>query len=299
MVVFLGIMDLSIIYYKGINFDMIGYSIILTSSVGIILLGLFYRQIRCEENIANTLIMTAGFILFTMVASVFNYMLLPLYFPRIDDFWIQFDGFLGYHWPSLVAYFSDHPASSRLLKLVYFSSMPQLILMVLLLGLSGHSQRLAHFFITGISAAALSIAIWAFFPTFGTSVAWDIPPDVASKAGLAVTPFYAAELIRLSKEGVDYLSPSNILGLIGFPSFHAVMAAMAVVFSWSIKKIRLLMLILNILMIPALLLHGGHHLSDLFGGIIVFVFSYFVSGYTIGIFRSDDNASDSAGCIDL
>jgi len=291
VVVVLGAIDLTLIAAKGVRVDWAGYAMIGLIGLGTIMLGLFYRLVRQDARISETLILTAGFILFTLVGSVFNYMLLPVHFPRIDDFLVSVDKLMGYHWPSLVLFFSERPSFSALLKIVYFTSLPQLVIVVLLLGFTGQSRKLAHFHITGMMAALLSITIWAFLPTFGTSVVWNIPDDIANKAGLAVDQSYATELIRLSLEGVDYLSPANVLGLIGFPSFHTVMAAMSVFFTWHIVWLRLLVLALNILMVPALLLHGGHHLSDFLGGLVVFAVACLAASYAVSALRDDRAAS--------
>ncbi len=159
----LGAIDILLIAAKGIRVDWTGYGMIGAIGLGTIMLGLFYRFVRNDTRIAETLILTAGFILFTLVGSVFNYMLLPIHFPRIDEFLVGVDRLMGYDWPSLVTYIAQWPGVSALLKIVYFTSLPQLVMVVLLLGFSGQSEKLAHFLMTGIVGALLSIVVWAFF----------------------------------------------------------------------------------------------------------------------------------------
>jgi len=290
----LGAIDILLIAAKGIRVDWTGYGMIGMIGLGTIMLGLFYRLVRHDARISETLILTAGFVLFTLVGSVFNYMLLPIHFPRIDDFWVSVDHLMGYHWPSLVLFFSERPGFAKLLKIVYFTSLPQLVIVVLLLGFTGQSRKLAHFLITGMIGALVCMAIWAFFPSFGASAVSTLPANVEAKLGLPVGPTYAAELVRLSIQGVDYLSPANVLGLIGFPSFHTVMAVMSVFFTWQIVWLRLPVLALNILMVPALLLHGGHHLSDFLGGLAVFAVACLAAGYVVNVLRDDRAASAPA-----
>jgi PAP2 superfamily len=290
----LGAIDLILIAAKGIRVDWSGYGMLSLIGLGTIMLGLFYRHVRRDARISETLILTAGFILFTLVGSVFNYMLLPIHFPRVDDFWVSVDQLMGYHWPSLVLFFSERPGISALLKIVYFSSLPQLVVVVLLLGFTGQSRKLAHFLVTGMIGALLCMVVWALFPSFGASAVSTLPANVEAKLGLPVGPTYAAELVRLSKDGVDYLSPANVLGLIGFPSFHTVMAVMSVVFTWQIVWLRLPVLAPNMLMVPALLLHGGHHLSDFLGGLVVFAVACLAARYVINALRDDKAASAPA-----
>ena len=96
---------------------------------------------------------------------------------------------------------------------------------------------------------------------------------------IAVGPAYGSELVRLSQEGVDALSPRNILGLIGFPSFHTVMACMSVIFLARVRCLAIPAVLLNLLMMPAILVQGGHHLMDVFGGFAVFFLAYLLSAH--------------------
>jgi len=268
------ILDLLLIYLKDIRVDWVGYGLIIAFSIAILALGLFYRACRREERIAETLVLAACFIFFTIVGSVLNYMFLPIHFPRIDEHLALVDDLFGYRWPDFVQSITQWPYFSYLLKLIYSSTLVQFAFIILLLGFTANSRKLSQFVLTGIIGALISIFIWVFFPTFGPSAIWSIEDEVLKRADLIVGPAYGGELIKLSLEGVDYLSPANLLGLIGFPSYHTIMAAMSVVFTWQFYWIRMPMLCLNALMIPALLAHGGHHLCDFLGGLIVFTLAY-------------------------
>ena len=72
------------------------------------------------------------------------------------------------------------------------------------------------------------------------------------------------------------------------------MAVMSVFFTWQIVWLRLPVLALNILMVPALLLHGGHHLSDFLGGLAVFAVACLAAGYVVNVLRDDRAASAPA-----
>ena len=71
----------------------------------------------------------------------------------------------------------------------------------------------------------------------------------------------------------DLISPANVKGLIGFPSFHAVLAVLPL---WSVRRLRAVRLplaLFNLLMLAATPIQGGHHLVDVLGGIAVAVFA--------------------------
>ncbi|MGV1869424.1 phosphatase PAP2 family protein [Agrobacterium rosae] len=274
----MAVLDIALLLVKGVAVDWFGYA--LPACVGLTLVagGQYYRVLRGEERIALALGASGLFIIFTLVASVFNYLLLPIRSLTFDPMLVQIDAALGYSWPDAVTLASQWPIVSKTLFFVYFSSLPQLVFVVLLLGFSGKAKALWHFLLTGVIGVSGCIAIWTIFPTFGPSTLYAISPDILSKIDLGVTPQYGEELLRLGRDGPSYISPANVLGLIGFPSFHTVMACMAVVFMARLKWIFPFAVLVNIAMVPAILVHGGHHLSDVFGGIVMFVVAYLLAG---------------------
>lgn len=70
------------------------------------------------------------------------------------------------------------------------------------------------------------------------------------------------------------MSPEATKGAVGFPSFHTTMAAMCIAFSRPFKMVWPVVIALNILMVPCVIVQGGHHLTDVFGGVAVFFVAY-------------------------
>lgn len=255
---------------KGIRVDYAGYLVCVLAGAGVFILGQIYRKSRRDFRIAAALTSGGLFILFTLAASVFNYMFLPVAFPTIDHVLFSVDATFGYSWEGIVQWAAVHPWIGTILFFVYATSLPQLLVIVLTLGFTGRERQLHHFLVTGVLGAFASIVFWIFFPTFGPSAYVHLPQWIPQAIPLAVDNGYGQELNRLALEGVTYLSPKNVLGLIGFPSFHIFMAAMSV---WFVPRHWLAMAVilpLNLLMLPAVLVQGGHHLSDVFGGLIFF-----------------------------
>jgi hypothetical protein len=278
MIVTLAILDSLLILLKGVRVDVEGYAVAIMIGGAVILAGQFYRHVRRDAHIAMTLTAAGLFIFFTLAGSVFNYMLLPVRFPIVDSDLVKIDAMMGYHWPAMVEWVSHWPIFGNLLQVVYFSSLPQLVLVMLVLGFSGKTRDLQHFLLTGVVGATLCMILWSFFPSFGASSVHSLPAQVMEIVRVAVGPEYGAKILRLGQEGVSEISPKNVLGLIGFPSFHTIMACMSVVFLFRFRWLFPPTLLLNVTMIPAILVHGGHHLSDFLGGLAVFVFAYALAG---------------------
>lgn len=262
--------------------DWAGYATFLSIGTATVLLGIGYRLSRRSEEIALAAVAAGLFILFTIVCSLFNYLLLPVGESRLDPVLIAIDGRLGYSWPAIVAAVAEFPVFGAVLRNVYFSSLPQLIVVVLLLGFGGRRDALYRFLLTGVFGALIAIAIWAAMPSFGPAVYYPVADETVRTLGMVVGPAYGAELARIATEGPQVLSPADALGLIAFPSFHTVMACMALWFTAPFRRLFPVFLVVNLLMVPAILVHGGHHLVDLFAGIAVFALALALAGRVVG-----------------
>jgi membrane-associated phospholipid phosphatase len=232
--------------------------------------GHVYRHTGRDARIGLALTGAGLFTLASLATGMLSYLLVPFVGDRIDPWLIRVDGQLGFDWPSFVEWMSHHPTVTQALAPVYASSLPQLVLVVLVLGFGGRTALLHRFLLTGMVGALGTILVWAVLPSSGPSAFLELPAGVLERVRLVVEPSYGAELNRLMNDGALSIPPRQVLGLIGFPSFHTVMAFMAV---WFIPRRSLLfwpVLVVNVAMAPAILLHGGHHLVDVLGGIAMF-----------------------------
>lgn len=265
--------DLLLIAATGVAVDWPAYGVALTTGLAALAVGQLYRSARPNERIALATTATGLFILLTIAGSVFCYLILPVGERSIDRTLIALDALVGYHWPDAVAAAASVPYLSTVLRFVYMSSLAQMVVVILALGFSGRAKDLHLFLVTGTLSAVATILIWAAVPSFGPSAIYSIAPEMEAAAGLVVGSGYGAELNRLAGEGPLLISPKDGLGLIAFPSFHTVLTCLAVWFTMSLRRLFPLFLIVNILMLPAILVHGGHHLIDALGGLAVFAAS--------------------------
>ncbi len=263
--------DLSLLAAKSVQVDAGGYLALVAIASSLIVAGQYYRFYRpSEEGIALATTGAGLFTLFTIAGSVFNYMLLPLPFARIDETLVSIDRWLGYDWVALVHWIAGYPLFGEVLRYVYASSLPQLIVLVLLLGFTRQEQQLHRFLLTGLIGALICIFVWSILPSTGASGSRGATDALNSGFHILVGPQYNAEVNRAISESVTRISPTETLGLIGFPSFHTVMACMSVYFVPRYKMLLAAFVLINALMIPAVLIHSGHHLMDVIGGFAVF-----------------------------
>ena len=194
---------------------------------------------------------------------------------------MQADAALGFNWVRFMTFVSDHPWFGTLTRYVYLSSMPQLIIVILVLGFARQKEALHRFLLTGLIAALITIGFWGLMPSSGPAAFEVLPDAVLANMPTVVGPAYGNELNRLASEGVTYITPKEVLGLIAFPSFHTVMACLSVWFMARFKYVLPFFIALNLVMIPAILIHGGHHLVDLIGGLATFAIAMALSGMAV------------------
>lgn len=245
-----------------------GFAPTLAATVAIVALGAFIRVRRNMRQLSAFAVSFGIFAGFSTVVAIFIFQIFPLQRPTIDQSLIALDKGLGYDWPSFLLLLAEWPAFGRLLGLVYAVALPQLIVVIVGLALLGRERALHRFLWVGVGGMAVTVAVWQMFPSLGPSPLYDIP-DEAALIGLVVDAEYAERMMRYAAEGVPVIRPTVLMGVIAFPSFHMFMALMAI---WFARGTFLFvpMAIVSLLMVPATLGHGGHHLSDLIAAVVLF-----------------------------
>lgn len=243
--------------------------------------GLYYRLSERSASIANTMIGAGIFIGFTVIMSMYNYLLLPLTTPVIDPTLAKIDGMLGYYWPDVMAWAAAHPDVSNLLKFAYITTIPQIAVLVVILGLSGRARELHRLLIAVVITAVIAICFWGVFPSLGAKSLYSLSPEIWNAVNPIVDLEYRNDLIHIAANGPGLIAPNEVRGVIAFPSYHAVLAFIAIWSARSIKWAFPVYLVLNLLILPACFIHGGHHFVDVPGGFVVFLIGIWCTGYVM------------------
>jgi membrane-associated phospholipid phosphatase len=178
-----------------------------------------------------------------------------------------------------------------MLKTVYKTSLWQCFLLLIVLGLFGKVQHVSRLALAFILSGIISISVWSLFPSSTPAAFQPLSADVLNNLHLTVDPAYGAKLVALSKTGSNFITPLSMLGMVGFPSFHTVMAALFLYYSWPLKYLRLPALVVTGLMLPAILLHGAHNLIDVLGGIAVAAFAIWFASRTASYQDAGEHAA--------
>jgi hypothetical protein len=252
-----------------IDVDVSSYITIAAASAGLALVGLFYEYIRKDPNLSNMLLGTSFLIAFAAAFAVLNYLLLTVAGTRIDTQLAAVDRAMGADWPAMMAFAAAHPRFNYFLFLAYRSVLPQITLVIVCLGCRGRSDDIIAFCLALAAGAGVTVVTWTLFPSFGAFSVYDLPAVVESRLTLALDSHYAHALVTLLSDGPRRIAPNELKGLIGFPSFHIVLAVLNTWYARSWKWIFLPLGLLNLVVFVATPIQGGHHVIDVIAGIAV------------------------------
>jgi membrane-associated phospholipid phosphatase len=237
----------------------------------------FYARIRNEAAFSAMFAATGFLMVFPAACCLLTYLAVTIAGPRIDLHLAAIDRSVGISWPAIMAFAANHSLLTQTLGLAYQSIVAQTLLIVLLLGWRQKTADLYGFCVAIGSGAIVTVTIWTAFPSFGAYSVYHLPSAVAHNLNLVESTDYGAQLTALLKNGPGFISPTDLRGLIGFPSYHTVQAIILAWYARNLAYLRWPSLILNGLMIAATPIEGGHHLVDILGGVTVAAFAIFAA----------------------
>jgi membrane-associated phospholipid phosphatase len=228
---------------------------------GALALGAVYYWWRGVERFVLCLRALAILVGTTAVIAPLTYAVATIRWPWFDNQLAAFDASLGLSAGALVNWTAQHPVFDLLMRLVYSSVFPQIILVIVVLGFTS-DRRLDIFLIRFMLGGLLTSAIFAFLPAQGTCVYFGTPtPDHYLPV--------LSELDRL-RRGVAYVSWRNAQGIVTFPSFHTIWAVLLIA-AFSGRRLFWPVAILNSLVLLSCVTTGMHYFVDVLGGLIITV----------------------------
>ncbi len=263
---------------KGVQLDGFGFTASFFSTTFLLGLGIITRR-RHDERTALLCIYTGLFLAIVTLSTLLTYLRMPLSAPTLDAWFVEIDAYLGYHWPSFLALVESAPALSIALAWNYHVALLQVVAVIILLAWSVDTERLQGFVLTGVISLVATTAFWWVWPSFGA--VYHFAGGAVETETRVLDNGFALEMARLAEAAPASLRLSELTGIVAFPSYHTVMACLVGWFGWH-TRFRAILAPLALLMFPATLSHGGHHLIDILAGIAVFAASLWVARRVLG-----------------
>ncbi len=251
-------------------------SVTLGIAVPVILLlaAWFYTFQRPSERIANLSVDAAILILFSHLGCIFSYLVTAHGGGLHDELMVSVDQALGFDWHSYTQFFLRNDLLRLASMLLYSMTLLFVIATVVCLSFSGHTGRSREFVSTIILGAILCIGISGIVPTAGGAGYFAPDSDFYMGHKVIVDRNYMQDFFDLRSGSNVIVSLVEPKGLISFPSYHACMAVLVILAFRRMGFLFWLMLALNIGVIATTPVEGGHHLSDVLGGIALALLAF-------------------------
>jgi len=255
------------------RYDATNYALLFLMVLPLVAGAIFYRSVRQDEALSGVLACSGFLIVFPAAAALLSYLLVTIAGARIDDVLASADRAMGFDWPALMAFVAQYPKANALLGMAYLSVMPQTVLLIFALGFSRRTTELYGLSLALGLGAAMTLAIWTVAPSFGAFSVYTLPAPVAAKLGLALGFDYGHALVAMLRDGPGFISPQELRGIVGFPSYHTLQALVLMWYARNLAWLRWPVIALNLICLVAIPIQGGHHFVDMAGGTVVAVAS--------------------------
>lgn len=260
------------------SLDLLGYLKLALLSAGLFAGAGFYSTLRPDPRLA-AMLFGAGFLCaFSAGASVLNYFLLTVAGTPIDPLLARVDRMIGFDWYGMMVGMASYPLLNEIFFRVYNLVLPQMAVLLVALAWTGRVDQVYRYCLAVGVGALIAIAIWAMVPSLGAMSLYPLPAWVENRLSISVTGQYGRELLALLHNGPGYITPANIRGLIGFPSYHGVLAMLLIWFARPMRWLFWPYLVINSLVLISTPVQGGHHLVDVLAALPVTLFSLALAG---------------------
>jgi hypothetical protein len=224
---------------------------------------------QTHPKIYFSLIAVAQLALAVPVTATLTYIAASTDLPLQDARLLAWDRALGFDFRTLLDLTYRHRELVPPLAYSYSSIGTQLLIATLVLPLVGHYRRSAEMLCAYVLAILVTTIVSALVPAIGVYGALGLQPSdfPQLEPGGYYDTLRDAPLVRNGE--LRELSLMHLVGVLTFPSFHAVSAILYMWAFWPLRWVRPLAVIVNVVMLVATPLGGGHFLVDVLAGIAV------------------------------
>ena len=234
----------------------------------------FYRVRRPIEKFETLCTETALLLAFSASAATFSYLMTSINLPLVDKQLLSVDAALGFDWIGYVGFVNARPWLGTIFSAVYVTTLAQVALTVLILGMTGNLERMRHFVSAVMLGALICIVVSAILPSAGALGTLRPPADFLAMNQPIVDLDYKQVFFDLRSGAERFISLDALHGLIAFPSYHCTLSALIVIAFIGSGFWFSPVLVLNLAVILSTPVDGGHHLSDAIGGVLVALASW-------------------------
>lgn len=231
----------------------------------------FYCVKRPNPAIAALAESVAFLFVVMPLLTIYNYATTMAARPLYDATFARLDAMLGFDWMHHLAQVKAWPGAGEFLTLAYASSLPQILLTLIVLAFCARYRSLRNFVLLFVGTLIVTLTLAAAFPAAGAYVYYAPPASMAVGFDPQNGIWHLAQFTGLRDGSMTTLDLTHISGMVTFPSFHTILA---IITAWALRDVKYVALpaiALNALVILSTLAIGGHHLFDIIVGALIAV----------------------------
>lgn len=253
----LGLMDAA--WASAIGLTLSGYATFVAVSGGLLATALVLCGLRRCRQIALLAEVWALWMVLATVGNILTYLAATPGLPLQDKTLADLDTWLGFDWLGFYRFIQESPALHLVLTISYASLIPETFILAVFLSFAGLGQRLREFCGAIVICLLLTSALSALMPSAGAFEAY----------GLGDQADWSHDFnVLRDRSDLHFVLP-DMVGVVGFPSFHTVVPLLIVHASRGTGLAGWLFLAWNLVMLVSILPLGGHYLADMAGGAVV------------------------------
>ena len=230
----------------------------------------YRRPQNSDPKVTFILGATGQILLIPVLMTPLTYIAATANLPMRDAALNAFDRALGLDWMAYFNFVYHRHALLYLAVLAYSMIGWPVFGVPIALGWTGRYRRMQEFTLAFALALVATTVISTLVPAMGTYELFDYTPDPK-----IFTPGAYLEQLRdlpLVRNGMLRVIDFDALtGIITFPSFHAAAAVLYLWAFWPVRWIGPIALAVNVAMLLATPICGGHYFVDVFAGIAIAV----------------------------
>jgi hypothetical protein len=218
--------------------------------ISLLFYGIFGRNSRVGEMVRYLALWIAIF----PVGRAFTYLSASLGHPLIDGELEGFDKSLGFDWLNWFRFVNAHSAAKFVLASVYARAGLQIVFCIVYFAHRGEADRNNELLLAATLSLILTGIASGIFPAVGAFEHYEVAD---SRHGVHLHDLHA-----LRDGTMASVSLGHIEGIVTMPSYHAVLAILLTYVYRYQRRILLVVLPLNLLVLVSTLSEGGHYLAD-------------------------------------
>jgi hypothetical protein len=215
-------------------------------------------------------------VLFGVVGFIFSYLVIESGWTIRDDLFAAIDNALGFDWRTYTLFFLQN-------DLLWLSSLILYVMSPIFVGfalfwfcLKGDFNRASEIVSMVILGGILCVVISGIFPGAGGSNYFPLDNDFYRGYKIIFDDSYGTEFFRLRDGAGIEVSLLHPLALIAFPSYHACLSLLVMLYFWGTGVIGGIIVALSLASLLSLPVQGGHYLSDVLGGLLTGTVAYWL-----------------------